>query len=110
MFQKKWGVVEPVERLGVQFDMKWNKQSYLWSGPSERQFYYIQILETIQCMCRNSDICELLVEPNVSKINRYEDCDESYFKTPPLFSKQQTSLQIRKYYDDFEAGFKTQCS
>lgn len=28
----------------------------------------------------------------------------SYFKTRPLFSKQQTALQIQMYYDEFETA------
>lgn len=66
---------------------------------------YIPILETIQFICGNSSICELLAKPCVSKEDIYEDfCDGSYFKSHPLFSKPHTSLQIQLYYDDFETA------
>ena len=67
-------------------------------------FVHIPILDTIKFICRKNYICELLAKPCVSK-DRYEDfCDESYFKSHPLFSKTQTSLLIQLYYDDFETA------
>ncbi|KAK2864168.1 hypothetical protein Q7C36_003322 [Tachysurus vachellii] len=105
-FNKKWGIVEPVEKnLGVLFDTRRNKNTGTYDQvPVKDTFVYIPILETIKFICRNSYICELLAKPCVSK-DRYEDfCDGSYFKSHPLFSKTQTSLQIQLYYDDFETA------
>lgn len=105
-FNEKWGVVEPLEiMLGHRFDTRRNKQTGTYDQVQVKDtFVYIPILETIQFMCRNADICTLLGEPCISKTDRYEDfSDGSYFKTHPLFSKQ-TSLQIQVYYDDFETA------
>jgi len=106
-FNEKWGVVEPVEvMLGVRFDTRRNKQTGTYDQVQVKDtFVYVPILETIKFMCRNSDICKLLGEPCISKTDGYEDfCDGTYFKTHPLFSQQQTSLQIQMYYDDFETA------
>ena len=66
------------------------------------QFVYIPILETITFICSNSYIYAVLAKPSK---DRYEDfCDGSYFKSHPLFSKTQTSLQIQLYYNDFETA------
>lgn len=68
-------------------------------------FVYIPILETIKFMFRNSDICKLLEETRSSKLDVYSDfCDGNYFRTHPLFSKHQNSLQIQLFYDDFETA------
>lgn len=59
-FNQKWGVVEPVEiMLGHQFDTRRNKQTGTYDEvPVKDTFVYIPILETIQFMCWNSDICK----------------------------------------------------
>lgn len=106
-FHEKWGVVEPIEIiLGIRYDTRRNKKTGTYDQvPVKDTFVYIPILETLKFMCRNSNICKLLGEVNISKADRYEDfCDGSYFKTHPLFSKQQNALQIQLYYDDFETA------
>ena len=106
-FNKKWGVVEPVERvLGIRFDTRRNKQTGTYDqGPVNDIFVYIPILETIKFMYRNADICKLLGKTFISRPDRYEDfCDGSYSKTHPLFSKHPNSLQIQLFYDDFETA------
>ncbi|CAI5668325.1 unnamed protein product [Oreochromis niloticus] len=106
-FREKWGIVEPVEiMLGVRFDTRRNKLTGTYDQvPVKETFIYIPILETIKFMCRNAEICQLLREPHLSKTNTFEDfCDGSYYKTHPLFSKDQSSLQIQLYYDDFETA------
>lgn len=99
-FSEKWGIVEPEENiLGLRYDTRPNKKTGTYDQvPVKDTFVYIPILETITFMCRNSDICKLLEKSHVSKAGQYEDfCDGTYFKTHPLFSKQQTSLQIQIY-------------
>ncbi|CAI5662779.1 unnamed protein product [Oreochromis niloticus] len=106
-FREKWGIVDPVEKtLGIRYDTRLNKKSGTYDQvPVKDTFVYIPILETIKFICRNSYICELLAKLCVSKEDRYEDfCDGSYYKSHPLFSKPQTSLQIQLYYDDFETA------
>ena len=106
-FNKKWGVVEPVEKfLGIRFDTRRNKQTGTYDQvPVNNTFVYIPILETIKFMCRNADIWKLLGETCISRPDRYEDfCDGSYSKTHPLFSKHKNSLQIQLFYDDFETA------
>ena len=58
-FNKKWGVVEPIERvLGIRFDTRRNKQTGTYDQvPVNDTFVYIPILETIKFMCRNADNC-----------------------------------------------------
>ena len=77
-FSAKWGIVEPVEKtLGIRYDTRLNKNTGTYDQvPVKDTFVYIPILETIQFICRNTYICELLAKPGVSKEDRYDDfCD-----------------------------------
>lgn len=68
------------------------------------QLYTLKFWKQLN-LCHNSDISKLLGTTHVSKTDRFNDfCDESYFKMHPLFSKQQTALQIQMYYDKFETA------
>lgn len=104
-FNLKWGVVDPVEvTLGVRYDSRRNQKSGTYDQvPVKDTFVYVPILETLQFMCRNQDICALLKKECGSEKDTYTDfSDGSYYKTHPLFSAKKTALQIQIFYDDFE--------
>ncbi|XP_014904683.1 uncharacterized protein LOC106957746 isoform X2 [Poecilia latipinna] len=104
-FNLKWGVVEPVEiTLGVRYDSRRNQKSGTYDQvPVKDTFIYVPILETLQFMCRNQNICAILKKENGSEIDTYTDfSDGIYYKTHPLFSTKKGALQIQIFYDDFE--------
>ncbi|XP_051947286.1 uncharacterized protein LOC127618717 [Xyrauchen texanus] len=106
-FKEKWGVVEPVEiTLGMRYDSRLNQKSGTYDQvPVKDTFIYVPILETLEFMCRNPDICDLLRKDCRLETDTFTDfSDGSYFKTHPLFTTKRHALQIQIYYDDFETA------
>ncbi len=103
-YKEKWGVVEPVETLGVRYDNRFNQKSGTYDQvPVNDTFIYVPNLETLKFMCRNPDICYLLRKDCRSEPDTCTDfSDGSYFKSHPLFTTKRHALQIQIYYDGFE--------
>ncbi|XP_051741574.1 uncharacterized protein LOC127508052 isoform X1 [Ctenopharyngodon idella] len=106
-FTKKWGIVQPVEKvLGVRFDNKKNRTTGLYEQVAVTdKFAYVPILQTLK---------NILMHPNTSyrfksgipnKNGIYSDIEDGqYIKNHPLFSTEKNALQIQLFYDDFETA------
>nr|XP_021333504.1 uncharacterized protein LOC108179166 isoform X1 [Danio rerio]XP_021333505.1 uncharacterized protein LOC108179166 isoform X2 [Danio rerio] len=105
-FKDKWAVVDPTEiKLGVRFDSRLNRVTRTYDQvPVIDKFIYIPLLNTLQFIFRNSDICKHMTSPSASTSVYKDFCDGDYFKNHPLYSKHKNALQIQLYYDDFESA------
>lgn len=105
-FFENWGVVEPIEiPLGVRYDSRRNRTTGTYDQvPITDKFVYVPLLQTLKFMFKNVEIQKHFVQPSENGEILREFCDGSYFKEHPLFSKEQNSLQIQLFYDDFETS------
>ena len=89
-FDEKWGIVEPLEIvLGVRYDTRRNGTTGMYSQvPVNDTFMYVPILETLKCIFRNPEICEMIKAYTSTSDDICRDFnDGAYFKMHPLFSK-----------------------
>ena len=106
-FTKKWGNVEPVEKvLGTRFDSRRNKVTGTFDQVIVTdKFSYVPILETLKTMFKNPEVSDMFKLRYMPKEGVYADLrDGTYFKESPLFSTEKDALQIQLFYDDFETA------
>lgn len=106
-FSKKWGSVEPIEKvLGTRFDSKRNKTTETYDQVIVTdKLAYVPILETLKMILNNPELKDMLKPRDITKEGLYADLrDGSYFKNSPLFSVEKDALQIQLFYDEFETG------
>lgn len=105
-FFETWGVVESIEiPLGQRYDTRRNTTTGTYDQvPVTDKFVYVPLLQTLSFMFRNEEIHKHFVQPSEEREILREFCDGSYFKEHSLFSKENKSLQIQLFYDDFETS------
>lgn len=103
-FTKKWGIVQPVEKvLGVRFDSRKNRTTQLYEQVDK--FAYVPILQTLQSILMHPKTLYRFKSGTPNKDGIYADIEDGlYIKSHPLFSTEKNALQIQLYYDDFETA------
>ena len=66
-------------------------------------YMYIPIKKTLQALMKHEDVFSEVVNGHASADARLRDfCDGQAYKQHPIFSSDETVLQINLYYDDFQ--------
>ncbi|KAG5271297.1 hypothetical protein AALO_G00178160 [Alosa alosa] len=106
-FSEKWGKIDPVEYvLGTRFATRFNRTTGTFGQSIVKdKFVYIPILETLKSIYQHPNMKDMITrDPKQRENFLYDIQDGEFFKNPELFSKQEHTVQIQLFFDEFECA------
>ena len=86
---KLWNPFECV--IGSRFDTKRNKNTGTYDQTVQDKFMHVPILSTMESIFKSQHVAEMLKSSETDDSRLRDICDESLFKTHPLFSTEKHS-------------------